>query len=44
VFRRAAKVIRRAEGPPYRYGIQFDKLSNSLGDYLLETQKKLVFK
>lgn len=44
VFRRQAKVIRRAEGPAYRYGVQFDKLSNSLGDYLLETQKKLVFK
>jgi PilZ domain len=44
VFRRRAKVVRRASGPPFRYGIQFDRLSNSLGDYLLETQKKLVFK
>lgn len=44
IFRRPAKVIRRAEGPPYRYGIQFDKLSNSLGEYLLATQKKLIFK
>jgi hypothetical protein len=44
IFRRPGKVVRRADGPPYRYGIQFDRLSNSLGDYLLETQKKLIFK
>jgi hypothetical protein len=44
IFRRMAKVTRRAEGSPYRYGIQFDKLSNGLGDYLLHTQKKLIFK
>jgi PilZ domain len=44
VFRRKGKVARRAEGPPFRYGIQFDRLSNSLGDYLLDTQKKLIFR
>jgi PilZ domain len=44
VFRRKGKVARRAEGPPYRFGIKFDRLSNSLGDYLLETQKKLIFR
>lgn len=44
VFKRQGKIVRKAEGPDYRYGIQFDKLSNSLGDYLLATQKKLIFK
>lgn len=44
IFRRRGKVVRRAGSSIYTYGIQFDRLSNSLGDYLLETQKKLIFK
>lgn len=44
VFRRQGKVVRRADGPAFRYGVQFDRLSNSLGEYLLATQKKLIFK
>ncbi|MGZ8135851.1 MAG: hypothetical protein ACXW1W_00975 [Methylococcaceae bacterium] len=28
----------------YRYGIKFDSYNNELGDYLLETQSKLVLK
>jgi hypothetical protein len=44
VFKRQGRVVRRADGPAFRYGIQFDRLSNSLGEYLLATQKKLIFK
>jgi PilZ domain len=46
VFKRHGKIVRKAnkDGPPYKYGLQFDRLSNSLGEYLLATQKKLTFK
>jgi len=40
-----AKIVREVRNPIHNYyGIKFDKLNNELGDYLLETQNKLVFK
>lgn len=40
-----AKIVRGVLGPiQNQYGIKFDRLNNDLGDYLLETQNKLVFK
>lgn len=37
-----AKVVRKARDS--QYGIKFDRSNDALGDYLLETQRKLVFK
>ncbi|NOU15665.1 MAG: PilZ domain-containing protein [Methylococcaceae bacterium] len=37
-----AKVVRKA--PNSQFGIKFDRSNDELGDYLLETQRKLVFK
>jgi len=39
-----AKVVRRAGFQQTQYGIKFDRTNDALGDYLLETQRKLVFK
>jgi hypothetical protein len=40
-----AKVVRKAQSHGnHQYGIKFDRLNNELGDYLLATQRKLVFK
>ncbi|MDD2800940.1 MAG: PilZ domain-containing protein [Methylobacter sp.] len=39
-----AKVIRKALSDQTQYGIKFDRTNDALGDYLLETQRKLVFK
>jgi hypothetical protein len=40
-----AKIVRGELSPRQNlYGIKFDRLNNDLGDYLLETQNKLVFK
>lgn len=39
-----AKVIRKAQSDQTQYGIKFDRTNDALGDYLLETQRKLVFK
>jgi hypothetical protein len=39
-----AKVVRIAAESKKQYGIKFDKFNNELGDYLFDTQTKLVFK
>lgn len=39
-----AKVVRKADIQGSQYGIKFDRTNDDLGDYLLETQRKLVFK
>lgn len=39
-----AKVARVADEANNQYGIKFDRYNNELGDYLLDTQTKLVFK
>lgn len=40
-----AKVVRgMMHNKKYHYGIKFDRSNDDLGDYLLETQRKLVFK
>ncbi|MDO9164230.1 MAG: PilZ domain-containing protein [Methylococcaceae bacterium] len=39
-----AKVVRKALADQTQYGIKFDRTNDDLGDYLLETQRKLVFK
>lgn len=44
VFNIAAKIVRKSSTQENQYGIKFDRLNNELGDYLLETQRKLVFK
>lgn len=44
VFDINAKVVRNAAADKNEYGIKFDFYNNELGDYLLETQSKLIFK
>ena len=40
-----SKVVYVVKEPAgFRYGIKFDRYNNELGDYLFETQDKLVFK
>jgi hypothetical protein len=39
-----AKVVRIAAESDKQYGIKFDRYNNELGDHLLDTQTKLVFK
>ncbi len=39
-----AKVVRIAANTNNQYGVKFDRYNNELGDYLLDTQTKLVFK
>jgi hypothetical protein len=44
VFVIKAIVVRQAGSARNEYGIKFDRYNNELGDYLLETQEKLIFK
>jgi hypothetical protein len=44
IFKIKAAVVHKSDLSPYQYGIKFDRYNNELGDYLLETQSKLVFK
>jgi len=44
VFVIKAVVVRQTGSPRKEYGIKFDRYNNELGDYLLETQEKLIFK
>jgi hypothetical protein len=44
VFKIPATIARKSSTHDNQYGIKFDRLSNELGDYLIETQRKLVFK
>lgn len=39
-----AIVVRKSTRPDDHYGIKFNRYNNELGDYLLETQKELIFK
>jgi len=39
-----AVVARHSDSSLNGYGIKFDNYNNELGDYMLETQKKLIFK
>lgn len=39
-----AKVVRKELAQEFQYGIKFDRSNDALGDYLLETQRNLVFK
>ncbi len=43
-FKIPSKIVRKVPGKENQYGIKFDRLSNALGEYLLETQRKLVFR
>ena len=43
-FQIKACVIRKVSALANQYGIKFDCLNDELGDYLLETQRKLIFK
>ena len=43
-FQIKACVVRKVPVLEYQYGIKFDRLNDELGDYLLETQRKLIFK
>jgi hypothetical protein len=43
-FQIKACVVRTVPDLKYQYGIKFDRFNNDLGDYLLETQRKLIFK
>jgi hypothetical protein len=44
VFDINAKIVRNAAADKNEYGIKYDFYNNELGDYLLETQSKLIFK
>lgn len=44
VFVIQAIVVRCSSSLSNEYGIRFDRYNNELGDYLLETQEKLIFK
>ncbi len=44
VFVIKAKIVRHSSSSRNEYGIKFDCYNNELGDYLLETQDKLIFK
>lgn len=39
-----AKIVRHQASTTNEYGIKFDSCNNALGDYLLDTQSKLIFK
>jgi len=39
-----AIIVRRSDPPNHEYGIKFDHCFDELGDYLLESQRKLIFK
>jgi hypothetical protein len=43
-FKIPSKIVRQSPTDNNHYGIKFDRLNNELGDYLLETQSKLIFK
>ncbi|MGZ8190863.1 MAG: PilZ domain-containing protein [Methylococcaceae bacterium] len=43
-FKINAEVVRRNGTLNNEYGIKFDRYDNELGDYLFETQDKLIFK
>jgi hypothetical protein len=43
-FEIKAAVVRKSTPQGNNYGIKFDRYNDELGDYLFETQKKLVFK
>jgi hypothetical protein len=42
-FKIPGKVVRKAEGSIFTYGIKFDKTNNKLADKLLATQRRLSF-
>lgn len=44
VFEIKGIIVRRSGLSQKEYGIKFDHYNNELGDYLLETQEKLIFK
>lgn len=44
VFVIKAKIVRHSSASRNECGIKFDSYNNELGDYLLETQDKLIFK
>ena len=44
VFVIKAKVVRIANNANNQFGIKFDRYNNELGEYLLDTQTKLIFK
>lgn len=44
LFTIKSKIVRIAATSGNHYGIKFDRYNNELGDYLLETQRNLVFK
>ncbi|WP_292432461.1 hypothetical protein [Methylobacter sp.] len=44
VFEIKGIIVRRSSLSQKEYGIKFDHYNNELGDYLLETQGKLIFK
>lgn len=39
-----AIVVRKSTRPDNHYGIKFNRYNDELGDYLLETQKELIFR
>jgi PilZ domain len=44
IFVIKAKVVRHTSSSLNEYGLKFDRYNNELGDYLLESQDKLIFK
>lgn len=44
LFKINGSVVHRTVLPPCQYGIKFNRYNDELGNYLLETQSKLIFK
>jgi hypothetical protein len=44
LFEINAIVARRSDSSRNEYGIKFDQYNNELGDYLYETQERVIFK
>lgn len=43
-FKINATIVYRSDISPYQYGVKFDSDNHELSEYLLETQRNLVFK
>lgn len=43
-FKIKGVIVHRTVLPPCQYGIKFNRYNDDLGNYLLETQSKLIFK
>jgi hypothetical protein len=43
-FKIIGSIVHKSALSPFQYGVKFDRYNDELGNYLLETQSKLIFK